>query len=65
LDTQREIERAEETLASEMSCSLIEALNMLHSKYQSDGRLEEAHIVDRLISRELEKTGQEGFYEES
>ena len=41
MDTQQEIERAAETLAKEKSCSIIEALNMLRSKYQSDRRLEE------------------------
>ena len=38
---------------------------MLLSKYQSDRRLEEAHIVNKLIERELEKTGKEGIYDES
>jgi hypothetical protein len=52
-------------LAKEKRCNFIEALNMLRSKYQSDRRLEEALIVNNLIERELEKTGKEGFYEES
>jgi len=65
LDTQEEIERAAETLAKEKSCNFIEALNMLCSKYQSDRRLEEALIVNKLIDRELDKTGKEGFYDES
>lgn len=65
MDTQQEIERAAEALAKEKCCNFIEALNMLRSKYQSDRRLEEALIVNDLIERELEKTGKEGFYDES
>ena len=65
MDTQQEIERAAEALAKEKRCNFIEALNVLRSKYQSDRRLEEALIVNNLIKRELEKTGKEGFYEES
>ena len=65
MDTQEEIERSAEALAREKSCNIIEALKMLLSKYQSDRRLEEAHIVNELIERELEKTGKEGFYDES
>ena len=65
MDTQQEIERAAEALAKEASCKFIEALNMLRSKYQSDRRLEEALIVNKLIDRELEKTGKEGFYDET
>ncbi|HZD33769.1 MAG TPA: hypothetical protein VE130_01075 [Nitrososphaeraceae archaeon] len=65
MDTQQEIERAAGTLAKEKSCSIIEALNMLRSKYQSDRRLEEAQIVSRLIDKELQKAEKEGFYEES
>ena len=65
MDTQEEIERSAEALASEKNCNIIEALKMLLSKYQSDRRLEEAHIVNELIERELEKTGKEVFYDES
>lgn len=65
MDAQQEIEMAAETIAKEKGCSIIEALNMLHSKYQSDRRLEEAQIVNRLIDREIQKTGKEGVYEES
>jgi len=65
MDTQQEIERAAETLANEKGCSIMEALNMLRSKYQSDRRLEEAQIVNRLIDRQLQKRGEEGFYDES
>jgi AmiR/NasT family two-component response regulator len=61
LDTQKDIERAAETLSKEKGCSMIEALKMLHSRYQSDRRVEEALIVDRLIDRELEKSGERGF----
>ena len=65
MGTQEEIERSAEALAREKSCNIIEALKMLLSKYQSDRRLEEAHIVNKLIERELEKTGEEVFYDES
>jgi hypothetical protein len=44
---------------------MIEALKMLHSGYQSDRRVEEALIVDRLIDRELEKSGERGFRDDS
>jgi hypothetical protein len=64
LDTQEEIERSAEALAREKSCHIIEALKMLLSKYQSDRRLE-AHIVNKLIERELEETGKEDLYDES
>lgn len=56
MDTQQEIERAAETLAKEKGCSIIEALKMLQSKYQSDRRLEEAQIVKRLIDKELQSS---------
>ena len=65
MGTQQEIERAAESLAKEKRCNFIEALNMLLSRYQSDRRLEEALIVNKLIDRELAKTGKEGFYDES
>jgi hypothetical protein len=65
LDTQKDIERAAETLSKEKGCSMIEALKMLHSRYQSDRRVEEALIVDRLIDRELEKSGERGFRDDS
>jgi hypothetical protein len=65
MDTQQEIERAAGTLAKEKSCNIIEALSMLRSKYQSDRRLEEVQLVNRLIDKERQKTEKEGFYEES
>ena len=65
MDTQQEIERAAETLAKDKSCDIIEALNMLRSRYQSDRRLEEAQIVSRLIDKQLLRSGEEGFYDES
>ena len=65
MDTQQEIERAAETSLRKRVVDLIEALNMLRSKYQSDRRLEGAQIVNRLIDRQLQKTGEEGFYDES
>ena len=61
MDIQQEIERVAEALAQEKSCSLIDALNMLQSRYESDRRIEEALIVNRLIDRELAKVGKEGF----
>jgi hypothetical protein len=65
LDTQKDIERAAETLSNEKGCSILEALKMLHSRYQSDRRFEEALIVDRLIDREVEKSGERGFRDDS
>jgi hypothetical protein len=65
LDTQKDIERAAKTLSREKNCSMIEALKMLQSRYQSDRRLEEALMANRLIDRELKRLGQEGFYDDS
>jgi len=65
LDTQKDIERAAKTLSREKNCNMIEALKMLQSRYQSDRRLEEALMANRLIDRELKRLGQEGFYDDS
>lgn len=65
MDTQKDIERAAKTLSREKNCSMIEALKMLQSRYQSDRRLEEALMANRLIDRELKRLGQEGFYDDS
>ena len=63
MDAQQEIERSAEALAKEKSCNVIKALKMSLRKYQSDGRLEVAGIMNKLVERELEKTGKEGFYD--
>jgi hypothetical protein len=61
----KDIEIAAETLSKEKSCSMIEALKMLHSRYQSERRLEEALIPNTLVDRELEKLGEKGFRNDS
>ena len=55
LDSEKDIKMAAEKLAKDNGYSRIYALSMLHSKYQSEKRLEEAVIVRRLIHREKSK----------
>jgi hypothetical protein len=46
--------------------SNVKALSVLHSKYESDGRLEEAARVRRIIDRiESEANSNTGFYDET
>jgi hypothetical protein len=57
LDNEKDIQIAAEKLAKDNGWSKIRALTALHSKYQSEGRLEEAVTVSKLI--EIEKTKDE------
>ena len=52
MDSEEDIEIATERLVKDNQWSRLHALSALRSKYQSEGRKEEAVIVDRLIDRE-------------
>ena len=55
MDNEEDIELATERLVKDNQWSKLHALSALKSKYQSEGRKEEAVIVDRLIDREKSK----------
>ena len=55
MDTEEDIEIATERLVKDNQWSRLHALSALKSKYQSEGRKEEAVIVERLIDREKSK----------
>ena len=57
MDTEKNIEKAAEKLAKERGWSKLKALSVIHSRYQSENRLEEATIVDRLIEKEESISG--------
>jgi len=62
-----DIEIATERLIKDNQWSRLHALSALSSKYQSEGRKEEAVIVDRLIDREKSKAKIEpdtGFHDD-
>ena len=52
MDTEKDIEIAVERLVKDNAWSTLQALSVLHSKYQSERHLEEVVIVNRLIARE-------------
>jgi hypothetical protein len=52
LDSEKDIEIAVERLVKDNAWSKLQALSVLHSKYQSERHLEEVVIVNRLIARE-------------
>lgn len=63
MDSENDIEGAAEKLARDEGWSKVKALSTLHSKYQSENRLEEAVIVRRLIDKEESKAQSDtGFY---
>ena len=63
MDSENDIEEAAEKLARDEGWSKVKALSTLHSKYQSENRLEEAVIVRRLIDKEGSKAQSDtGFY---
>lgn len=67
MDNQNDIEIAAEKLVKENGWSRIKALSAIHSRYQSERRLEEALIVQRLINMEKEKLEAEhdkGFHDD-
>jgi hypothetical protein len=66
MDSEKDIEKAAEKLAEDNGWSKVKALSVLHSKYQSNKRLEEAVIVRRIIDRiESEANSNPGFYDET
>jgi hypothetical protein len=67
LDSEKDIEIAVGRLVKDNALSKLQALSVLHSKYQSERHLEEVVIVNRLIAREKLKTKAEpdtGFHDD-
>ena len=67
LDSEKDIEIAAERLVKDNGWSKLQALSALHSKYQSERRLEEAVIVKSLIDREKSRANAEpdtGFHDD-
>jgi hypothetical protein len=61
MDNEDDINTAAEGIMRDTKVSKLDALNMLLGRYQSERRLEEAAIVQRIIRREqdsLEEYGQ-------
>jgi hypothetical protein len=67
MDSEKEIDKMADKLANDKGWSKIEALSVLQSRYQSERRLEEAAIVQKIIAREESqpKEVDKEFYEES
>ena len=55
MDTEEDINMAAEKIMKDIAASKLDALNMLLGRYQSQRRLEEAVIVQRLIKKEESK----------
>jgi hypothetical protein len=55
MDTEEEINNAAEKIMRDKTVSKLDALNMLLGRYQSQKRLEEAVIVQRIIEKEKSK----------
>ena len=55
MDNEEDIKKAAEKIMKDTKVSKLDALNMLLGRYQSQRRLEEAVIVQRLIDKELSK----------
>ena len=55
MDAERDIEKAAIKLMMDTKLPKIEVLKMILGRYQSQRRLEEAVIVQRLIDKELSK----------
>jgi len=65
MDNQEDIEIATEKLVNENGWSRLKALSAIYSRYQSEKRLEEALIVQRLLNLEESKIAAEsdkGFH---
>jgi hypothetical protein len=56
LETEEEIERAIKEIMKDTGKSRLEALKMLFSRYESQGRLEEAARVKKMIDMEESTT---------
>lgn len=55
MDTEEEINNAAEKIMRDLTVSKLDALNMLLGRYQSQKRLEEAVIVQKIIEKEKSK----------
>lgn len=55
MDTEEEINNAAEKIMRDITVSKLDALNMLLGRYQSQKRLEEAVIVQKIIENEKSK----------
>ena len=55
MDTEEDINMAAEKIMKDIAAYKLDALNMLLGRYQSQRRLEEAVIVQRLIKKEESK----------
>jgi hypothetical protein len=55
VDTEEEINNAAEKIMRDLTVSKLDALNMLLGRYQSQKRLEEAVIVQKIIEKEKSK----------
>ena len=55
MDTEEEINNAAERIMGDIAVSKLDALNMLLGRYQSQKRLEEAVIVQKIIEKERSK----------
>jgi hypothetical protein len=55
MDTEEEINNAAEKIMRNITVSKLDALNMLLGRYQSQKRLEEAVIVQKIIEKEKSK----------
>jgi hypothetical protein len=60
MDTEKDIEIAAIKLMLDTKLPKFEVLKMILGRYQSQGRLEEAVIVRRVIERELSKPEEYG-----
>lgn len=60
MDTEKDIEMAATKLMMDTKLPKLEVLKMILGRYQSQRRLEEAVIVQRLIDRELSKPAEYG-----
>jgi hypothetical protein len=68
MDSEKDIDKAAEKLAEDNGWSKVKALSVLHSKYQSNKRLEEAVIVRRIIDRiesEANSNSNPGVYDDT
>jgi hypothetical protein len=52
MDTEKGIKKETKRLVKENGWDKAHALSFLHSKYQSENRIEEAAIIDKLIFEE-------------
>jgi hypothetical protein len=55
MDTEEEINNAAEKIMRDITVSKLDALNMLLGRYQSQKRLEEAVIVQKIMEKEKSK----------